>query len=156
MIIRMAKEPLQRIEGCGWRLIYVPGIKANFFAEERCVDFRKFLAGSNNFKKGQRIYGHFLDQDGRCFELEVLEGTKQLPLGAIPADIRNEWGKAARPKTSMKQMFDTMKQYYPDITLQTEISINFLRLARDPEGHPLQHRFPNDLRPQTEAARGRG
>ena len=141
---------LSRIDGCGWRLIFVPGLMMNFYDLPRCVDFRKSLPGSNNFKKGQRIYGHFLDAAGECIELEVLEDTKVLPFAAIPPEIRNEWGLPARGKTSLLEMFSAMKGYYSDLTLKNDAAINFLRFARDSQGKIIRHEFPKELRERTE------
>jgi hypothetical protein len=134
----------------GRRLIFAPRIQMNFYDYPRVVDFRKFVEGSNTFEKGQRISGHFLDGFGVAYELVVLEDTQVIRLRMIPVDVRNEWGQPARPITSAEEMFDNMKRFYPDITPQAEISINFLRFALSPQGDLIEHEFPEDLRPQTE------
>ncbi len=135
----------------GRRLIFAPGLLMNFYDFPRCVDLRKFLEGSNTFEKGQRIGGHFLDGLGRAYELEVLADTHRVEtLAAIAVELRNEWGSPARPTTSLKEMFDTMRGYYPDLTLQTPMSINIVRFARGELGDLIEQEFPEALREQTE------
>lgn len=144
---------IEKIAGFGWRLIFAPGLIHNFFDLPHCIDLRKSLLGSNNFKKGQHIGGHFLDDEGMAIVLDVLEDTLVVPFCEIPSAIRNEWGLPVRKRTSTEEMMRTMRSYYandPDFGKHTFASVNFLRFARTADKTLIRCEFPADLRAQTE------
>lgn len=142
----------QKIEGHGWRLIFVPGIMTNYFRYDRCGDVRVYREGSNNFKKGQRIEGHFLDGDGEAIELEVLEDTLVCAAKDLPPALRNLWGQPARQRTSLRQLVEFMQAaYYPNLDRNSMIAFNVLRLASE-HGGLVYLDFPEDLREKTQDA----
>jgi hypothetical protein len=140
---------LKRIEGCGWRLIFVPGNMEQYFEHEECGDIRFFREGSNNFKKGQHIEGHFLDNDGNNLELEVKHDTIACPLKDLPQKYRDLWG---RKKTSVAQILKTMHTFggvYESMDRNTIVSYNTLSLCLTDSG-AVDHPFPEVLLCDTE------
>jgi hypothetical protein len=127
-----------------WRLIYVHNLVWNYFAMPRCPDFRLHLPGSNVFSKGEIIEGHF--KEGFMLRLEVLDDTMVCELGDIPRSIRDEWGSPARSKTSVTQVVQQMREYYPDKDVGeiSVISVNLLRLPLI-GGKPTAGFLPSDL-----------
>lgn len=125
-----------------WRLIFAGGLFQNFLDGETVVDFRVFREGSNNFKKGQLIEGHF--HEGFKVLLEVMESTQVTPFGKIAPSLCDEWGKPTRKKTSHAQMMDTMREYYSEVTDRTMAAVNHLRFPRL-GSRPIVGRLPEDL-----------
>ena len=112
----------------GWRLIFVKGLLHNFLDGEVCLDFRKYRPDSNHFKKSQIIEGHFLE--GISILLQVTEPTRVKLFSEITDDERDEWGIFAQPATSHEQMMQTMQGFYPGLTGDDTVAINFLQLPK--------------------------
>lgn len=126
-----------------WRLIFTEGLLENFlnFPNE-VLDFRVSRESSNWFKRGQIIEGHFAE--GFSILLEVQRDTLVLPLMEIGADIRNAWGRVLQETTLTGDVLKTMKLYYPEIDLRTEIAINWLAVPSLPSGKRVIAKLPPD------------
>lgn len=136
------------MEKLGWRLIFADGLMDTFLARERCADIRIMRDGSNIFRKGQIIEGHFFGEDEGSdvgLKLEVMEDTRTKQIWDLSPEERNLWGGPVRTETSLQQMMGTLRGYYPDITEDTIVSFNVLRLARR-DGKIIYCAFPHELR----------
>ncbi|MBI2640667.1 MAG: hypothetical protein HYW91_02130 [Candidatus Sungbacteria bacterium] len=128
-----------------WRLIFVEGLIQNFLTGEECLDFRIYREGSNDFKKGQLIEGHFMD--GISLLLEVTEDTVVKRFKDITDEERAKWAHFNDPEMSHTDMMEIMRGYYPGLTDESEAAINALRIPRI-NGRPIAGFLPEDLQEQ--------
>ncbi len=128
-----------------WRLIFVEGLIGNFLTGEDCLDFRIYREGSNDFKKGQLIEGHFLD--GLSLLLEVTEDTVVKRFSSITAAERSKWARFNDPNMSHTEMTRIMREYYAGLTNDSLTAINALRLPKI-NGRSIAGLLPEDLQQQ--------